>query len=271
MHPMKLFAKLTFRESIRNKWITYFGAAFAMLAFLLSLVGSGETSALSSFDRSAAMLLNILLLFVPLLGLTLGAQLISADRESGALVYLLSQPVTKRQLFFGKAIGASAAMIAAVSIGFAVAGFGIALSGGGGVMGFLILWSCAMFFILVCIGMGMLISTLSLNRSRAIGVALLAWFGFTILSDLGLMGTAYVLRLRSEGVVGLALLNPLEVFKILTVRLLANNLEALGAGGVYLDFLVGGLLPYLLSLWLLVMMLVSFFGAYWLFSNQEEI
>jgi Cu-processing system permease protein len=271
MHPVRLVAKLTFRESLRNKWVTYFSVAFAILALLLSLVGSGETTVLSSFDRSAAMLLNILLLFVPLLGFALGAQLIAADRESGALVYLLSQPVTKRQLFFGKALGATLAMIVSVSGGFAVAGLGIALSGGDGFAGFAVLWASALLFVLVCISIGMLISVLSANRSRAIGVALLAWFVFTILSDLGLMGTAYVLRLRSEGIVGMALLNPVEAFKILAVRLLANDLEALGAGGVYLDFIVGGLLPLLLAIWLLATMGLALAGGYWLFSHQEEV
>ena len=271
MRQIKLMAKLSFRESLRNKWVTYFSVAFALLAFLLSLVGSSETSMLSSFDRSAAMLLNILLLFVPMLGLMLGSQLIASDRENGALVYLMSQPITKRQLFLGKALGAILAMVVSVSGGFAVAGIGIALSGGGGIAAFLVLWTGAILFVMVCIGIGMLISVLSANRSRATGIALMAWFVFTILSDLGLMGTAYVLRLRSEGVVGMTLLNPVEAFKILIVRLLANNLESLGAGGVYLDFLVGNLLPLLLTFWLLATIALTFAGAYWLFEHQEEV
>jgi Cu-processing system permease protein len=256
---------LTFRELIRNKWTTYFGVAFTVLAFLLSLVGSGETSDLSSFDRSAALLLNVLLLFVPLLGLMLGAQVIAGDRENGALAYFMSQPLTKLQLFAGKAIGACAALMASVSVGFAAAGLGIAFSGGGRVSGFLVLWSGSLLLISICVAIGIFISVGSANRSRATGLALMAWFAFTILGDLGLMGTAYVLRIRSEGIVGMAVLNPVEAFKILVIRLLADHLEALGAGGIYLDYLFGKWLPLLLTLWLLAAVVGVTMGAYWVF------
>jgi Cu-processing system permease protein len=238
---------------------------------MLSLLGSGETRALSSFDRSAALLLNILLLFVPLLGLAIGAQLIAGDRENGALLYLMSQPLTKRQLFFGKALGAVFALIMTLSVGFSVAAVGIAFGGGSrGVGGFLALWAGAILFVFVCVSLGMIISVLAGNRSRAIGISLLSWFLMTILSDLGLMGTAYVLRLRSEGIVGLVMVNPVESFKILVIRLMADNLESLGTGGVYLDFFLGKSLPLVLIGLLILTASASFGGAYWLFSQQEE-
>lgn len=270
MRALGLIARLTFHESIRNRWVTIFSAAFAILAFLLAFAGSGETRALSGFDRSAAMLLNILLLFVPLLGLTLGAQLISSDRENGSLIYLMSQPVKKSQIFFGKALGALFAMTTSISGGFAVAGLAISVGGGGQVGSFIVLWILSLIFVLVCVSIGLLISVLSSNRSRATGAAMSAWLAFTVLSDLGLMGTAYVLRLRSEGIVGMALLNPVESFKILAVRLLATQLESLGAGGMYLDYLLGSWLPFALSLWLLVIAAVGLGLSYGLFVSQEE-
>lgn len=265
-----LIARATFRESIRNRWIVFFSIAFAGLALLLPLVGTSELSMFSSFDRSSVMLLNILMIFVPLLGFTLGAQMIAGDRETGTLVYLLSHPMSKRQLFFGKFLGVVWALALSLTAGFGVAAFGMAASGAGEILSFVVLWLMSLLFIVICVAMGMLVSVLSDNRGQAMGTAVMGWLIFTVFSDLGLMGTAFMLRLRSEGVVGLTLLNPVEVFKITVVRLLASNLEVLGAGGMYLDITFGRWLPILLVGWLAAITLGCLAGAYWIFKQQEE-
>jgi Cu-processing system permease protein len=210
------------------------------------------------------------MIFVPLLGFTLGAQMIAGDRESGTLVYLLSHPLSKKQIFLGKFAGVVWALGLALTAGFGVAAFGMAASGAGQILSFVVLWLMSLLFIVICVAMGMLVSVLSDNRGKAIGTAVMGWLLFTVFSDLGLMGTAFMLRLRSEGVVGLTLLNPVEVFKIAVVRILASNLEVLGAGGLYMDLVFGKWLPVLLIGWLTVVTLGCLGGAYWVFSQQEE-
>jgi ABC-type transport system involved in multi-copper enzyme maturation permease subunit len=270
MRTAILISKQTFKESIRNKWVTYFSVAFALLAFMLSFVGSSETQNFSNFDRSAATLLNVMMLFVPLLGFTLGAQMIAGPRESGTLVYLLSHPISKFQYFTGRFFGAVAALTVSLTLGFAVAAAGMALVGSQNLSSFIVLWIAALFFCVVCASIGMLISVFGSNRSKSFGVAIMAWLAFTVFSDLGLMATAYVLRLRSEGVIALALLNPVEVFKILVVKILATNLEVLGAGGMYLDIIWGDFMPLILAAWLVVIAAGGFIFSSWVFNGQEE-
>ncbi len=270
MQLIGLISRITFRESLRNRWVLVFGFAFALLAFLLSFVGSSTAATFASFDRSSATLLHILLIFIPLLGFTLGSQLISGDREGGALVYLLSHPVAKKHIYLGKFLGAFWALSTALTGGFALAAIGIGIATQASIQAFLILWLSSEFFIFVTLSMGMCASVLAQNRGQATGSALIVWLCFVLFSDLGLMGSAYVLGLRSEGIVGLTLLNPVEVFKIFVIRLLSNNLEVLGAGGMYLDLLLGRSLPFALGSWLLAMSLMSLGASYWLFYHQEE-
>jgi hypothetical protein len=70
--------------------------------------------------------------------------------------------------------------------------------------------------------------------------------------------------------VGLTLLNPIEVFKIFVIKMLATNLEVLGVGGMYLDFLFGQYLLLFLMGWLLFISALVWGISYWLFQQQEE-
>src|SRR5690606_39909351 len=59
----------------------------------------------SGFGRTAAGLINLVLFLAPLMGLTLGAQAISGEREQGTLAYLLAQPVSLVEIFVAKFLG----------------------------------------------------------------------------------------------------------------------------------------------------------------------
>jgi Cu-processing system permease protein len=270
MRSALLVAKLTFRESIKNRWVISFSIGFAILSFLFSIVGSSETELTSNFNQTSAMILNILMLFIPLLGFTLGAQTVAGDREGGSLLYLLSHPISKNEYFFGKFIGSIWALITAITAGLGLAALGAGIGGASNFLSFIILWINSLLFIIVCTSVGMIVSVFSSNRGRSVGTALFAWLAFTVLSDLGLMATAQILRLRSEGILGLALFNPLEVFKILSIRLLSSNLEVLGKGGIYLDMIFGANLPLMLITWLIIISLVGLACANWVFRRQEE-
>ncbi len=76
------------RESLRHTWLWAYVIGFAGLATALSgtsLAAAGYAG-LGGFGRTAASLVNALLLFVPLLGLSIGAGSVAGDRERGTLV-----------------------------------------------------------------------------------------------------------------------------------------------------------------------------------------
>ena len=229
-------AQKELRDARRNRWFLLYGAAFAGLALLLAwtaLAGAGAYGA-AGFARTAASLINLALLVVPLMGLTLGALALAGERERGTLLYLMAQPVTALEVVVGKYLGLAAALTAALALGFGLSGAVLAWQGGvAGVASFLALAGLTLLLGLAALGLGFLLSAAVRRGATAVGLALLLWLLLAFLSDLGVMGTALVLRLGVEELLAAALVNPLQVFKMAATLATRSSLEVLGAAGVY--------------------------------------
>jgi Cu-processing system permease protein len=82
------------------------------------------------------------------------------------------------------------------------------------------------------------------------------------------MGTALVLELSVDQLFALALMNPLQLFKIAAILDLRNNLEILGPAGIYAFRTYGTqLLPLLIGL-LLIWIIIPFALAAFLFKRR---
>ena len=95
------------------------------------------------------------------------------------------------------------------------------------------------------LSVGFLISAAVRRAATAVGLALFLWLILVYFGDLGLMGTAAVVGLNVQQLLALALVNPLQVFKIAAVLNLRDNLEILGPAGIYAFRTYGG------ALWLI--------------------
>lgn len=223
-------------DARRRRWLILFAAAFAVLATALAWLGlSGLPGyAAAGFGRTGASLVNLVLLVVPLMGLTLGALALAQERERGTLLYLLAQPITASELFVGKFAGLALALLDAVLLGFGIAAVPIAWKGGTGHFGaFLALVALAYLLAVASLALGMLISALSDTTALALGVALFCWLVLVFLGDLGVMGTALALQLTPGQLLAAVLLNPLQVFKVAAILAVRGSLEVLGPAGAY--------------------------------------
>ena len=90
-------------ESLRNRWFILYTLCFSALALLVLLFSTmgGDIAGFSGFGRTAASLINLVLLFVPLIAIITGGMSISQERENGTLPYLLSHPINKNEIFVG--------------------------------------------------------------------------------------------------------------------------------------------------------------------------
>ncbi|MCC6190823.1 MAG: ABC transporter permease [Anaerolineales bacterium] len=269
---MWIIAQRELREALRNKWLWFYALAFAALALALSqagLAGAGY-SGLGGFGRTAASLINALLLFVPLMGLSVGASALAGDRERGTLIYLLAQPVSRAEVFWGKALGAALALMAALSLGFGLAGLALAAGSGGEVGPFLALAGYTALLALVALGIGFVLSTLTRRAATAGGAALLTWLGLVFFGDLGLAGAVLTWRPAPSSLLGWLLANPLQAYKLGAIYSLRATLDTLGAVGQYALYRFGEGLPGLLLAVLAGWGLVSFTVAFILFTQRGE-
>jgi Cu-processing system permease protein len=239
------------RETVRSRWFWLWTVAFAALAAILVTVAlpGSEVDGYSGFGRTSASLVTLVQLIIPLMGLTLGALSIAGPRESGALRFLLSHPVSRTEAFFGTYLGLGAALAAATAAGFGVAGL-ITVAGGVPADTGAFLWIALLSWLLALamLGAGMLISTLTRTAGAALGGAVFVWLILVFVGDLGLMGTAAATRMPVNVLFGAALLNPIEAFRLAALTTFAGSLDVLGPAGTYaMDTLGDALLPVLLA------------------------
>lgn len=260
------------RAGLRNRWFLIYAILFVVMIVAFSWVAfaGSEMTGQSGFGRTSAGLLNLLLLLVPLIGLTVGAQAIVTERQDRNLDYLLAQPVSPLEVYVGKYLGSAATMILLILFGFGWAGLVMAMRGNAGRgSDFLMLGLLTLLLGLGMLSVGFLISSFSPQTSAALGIAVALWLVFVILGDLGLMGSALVMGLEPATLLSLTLANPLDVYKLVNVGLLHTSLDVLGPAGRYASDRMGAnLTPLLLGLqafWVLVPLA----AGYWLFRKAD--
>jgi Cu-processing system permease protein len=242
------------REATRGRWFLLASVSFFALSLGLSLLGlaGAQRSGLAGFDRTTASLLNLALVFVPLLTFSVGALGIAGEIEDGSLAMLLVQPLTRAEVFVGKFAGLLLAVWASLLTGFGATGVVVGIYAGGDVTAFAGLLGLMMVYAASTLAIGTLLSVTLRTRVRAIGAAFVAWLLFVYISDLGSIGLAIARGLAPGQLFALALLNPVEQARVAGTLALTDRLEVLGPVGIFaLDHLgargVQGLLHGLLA------------------------
>jgi Cu-processing system permease protein len=238
------------KDAIRNRWFLLYAGIFTVLSVALSFLSSLLAAAHSQvgYGRTAAVLVNLVALIVPLMALNVGAASIAAERERGTLAYLLAQPLDRGELLLGKFLGLAVALAAALAGGFGVSAGALALSGARGDVGsFGTLVGLSMVLAVAMLAVGLLVSSFSPRASMAAGIAVAVWLTFVLLTDLGLLGGSLVFRLGAPQLLHVALANPLQVFKLAVLARLNPTLDMLGPAGMYATTTYGKGLPWIFA------------------------
>jgi Cu-processing system permease protein len=262
------------RDAFRSRWFALYALAFAVLALGLSFlsIAGADLAGFAAFGRTAAGLINLVILIVPLMALTIGAQSIALEAERGTLGLLLAQPVSRTEVIAGKFIGAALALLGALALGFGASALLLSPYVGAGAPPALLAWlvGVAFLFALSMLALGFLISCFSARAGVATGVAIFVWFGLVLLGDLGLMGSALIMKISTPALLGLAMANPVQAFKIASLLGLNATLDLLGPAGMYAVDVYGpslaGILVAILVAWTLAPL-----AAGWLAFSRRNV
>jgi Cu-processing system permease protein len=215
--PFLLCARQELLLSVRSRWTQIFAAVFALLALGVSASGyvlSGGHG-VQDFARTAASLVELVLLLVPLTALVIGV--LSLAPERGAAELLFSQPVSRRAILLGRGAGLLVALAAAQALGFGAAGLVIfSRAGGSGLPGFALLVLGSFVLTAVFLGVAALVSAGTVGRrTRALAIALVVWFGAVVLFDVAALGVASLLRSgpASRVLITSVLVNPADAVR----------------------------------------------------------
>ncbi len=244
-------ARKEIAEAVRSKWFWMWTVAFAGLAAFMASVAlpGSQVAGFGSFGRTAASLVALAQIIVPLMGLTLGAYSIAGQRENGALRFLLSHPISRSEAFLGTYLGLAAALGATVFGGFGVAGIITVAQGGGANAGSFVRIAILSWLLAISmLGFGMLISTFARKGSAALGIAVFVWLALAFVGDLGVMGSAMATRVPTWGLLLTAIANPVEAFRLASLTAFSGSLDVLGPAGRYAVDSFGDRLGWLLFL-----------------------
>ena len=261
-HPLRLVARQELVLAVRSRWTQIFAAVFAALALAVAASGyvlSGGHG-VQDFARTAASLVQLVLLLVPLTSLLIGV--LSLAPERGAAELLFSQPVSRRTILLGKLLGLFEALVAAQALGFGAAGLVIfSQSGNEGLAGFLMLFGASAVLTAIFLGLAALLAAAAIGRrrTRALALALVVWFVTVVLFDVAALGLASLLPSGPASrvlIVGV-LVNPVDAVRTATL-LGIEGAAAFGAASLaFLRFTKGpwgaaGLLGLSLLFWITV-------------------
>jgi Cu-processing system permease protein len=249
---VRLCASQEFTLAARSRWTQTFAVAFAMLALTVAVSGyvlSGG-SGVQDFARTAASLVQLVILLVPLTALLLGVLALASDRGNAELLF--SQPVARAAILLGRVLGLYQALVAAQAMGFGAAGLVIyTRAGQEGLSGFLVVVAAGMVLTGICLGLAALIAAgnVGRRRSRALALALVAWLILVVVADLAALGAASLLRsgAASRLLISAAVVNPVGAVRTAAL-LLIEGTAAFGSASLALLRFAGGPLPAALML-----------------------
>lgn len=270
----RVIARKELRDAIRRRWFWMFSAAFAGLAALLANLAlpGGVGAGASGFTRSASSLVTLVQLIVPLMGLVLGAQALSSERERGTLRFLLAHPVSRAEVLAGTFAGLMLALIGTVALGFGAAGVVTAIRGGAADAGiFLRVAALSALLAVTMLAVGLAIGAWARRPTTAIGTAVFAWLVFAFLGDLGLMGTAVFTGMPVSMLFTATAFNPVEAFRLATLAGFPGSLDVLGPSGTYAVDRYGGAVAPLLTVVLACWAILAATAAWHRFTRGRDL
>ncbi|HAL81972.1 MAG TPA: ABC transporter permease [Mucilaginibacter sp.] len=225
---MLKIAKYIILDIIRSK---------VLLAYTLLLLAISLTIFMSDADvtKGLVSITTVILIIVPLVSIVYATTYYFNASEFTEL--LVSQPISRRNILLGKYIGISSSILVAFIIGVCIPVCLFAFSATG-----ITLMASGCLLTLSFVSLAFLTSTITRDKAKGIGLALMLWFYFSIIFD-GLVllflyqFSEYPLE---KAMIVLTALNPIDLARILI--LLQLDISALMGytGALYQQFFGSG-------------------------------
>lgn len=205
--------KYVFYDILRTRFILLYTALLLISTFALFQLDSDPGKVVMS-------LLNIVLMVVPLVSIIFTT--IHFYNSYEFIELMLAQPINRRVVFVGEylAVTISLCMAFAAGIGIPIVIYGITSSG-------MALLFTGLVLTMVFVSLAFLASVLTRDKAKAIGIALLFWFYFSLIYDGFLLWFIYAFSdyPLEKMTLTLIALNPVDLARV--IMLLQLDISAL--------------------------------------------
>ena len=236
MKNLWLITTIDIKESLRSRWFLLYSLVFGGIIALFFLTGvtDSKVQGFSGLSRLLLMFMQISILILPIFILIGSVRAIAGDRDSNVLEYLLSFPVSLRDYYAGRFIGrficVSLPIIGALVLALILGAFkGAQIPFG------LFFYYIALHLALIVnfLGFSFFISSIVKNQEAALGAAFVLWLLLLSFIDILLIGVLSRGIADAELVFGIALANPLQVFRIGAILLFDPELSVIGPAAFF--------------------------------------
>ncbi|WP_456323987.1 ABC transporter permease [Hydrogenimonas sp.] len=266
MKNLGLVAYLDIKESLRAKWFYVYAFVFGGLMglFFISGITDSVVMGFTGLSRLLLVFIQVTIIILPIFILTTTVKSIAGDRESNVLEYMLSFPISLKEYYWGKFIGRFVTVFFPVVIALFI-GVAWGLYKGGNQMPWAMITLYSMLIFSICVvflGIAFFISTLVKSHDVAIGLSFAVWIVLLAFIDVALIGLMMQNRISDDLIITIAMLNPIETFRIGAIALFDPELTVIGPVAYYLlDSLGHSLLIVYAVLYPVTLgMLFAFFG-----------
>jgi ABC-2 type transport system permease protein len=231
MNNLWLAAYTDIIESLRARWFMVYAMVFGGLVVILFAFGLAESRIMgfTGLSRLLITYIQLSMAMLPIFVLITTVRSVAGDREAGVFEYLLSLPITLGAWFWGRVFGRFFVVFLPVFLAM------VGATAWGMFKGVEVPWHLLVYYtgLLMALawcflGIGMLISTLARSADVAQGAAFVVWLTLLLFLDLILLGVLIQEHLPPETAVGIALANPMQVFRTATMMLFDPQLVLLG-------------------------------------------
>ncbi len=237
MKNLFLIAYLDLKESIRAKWFVVYSFVFGGLIALFFIAGVTESQVMgfSGLSRLLLMYIQITIVILPIFILITTVRSISGDRDSHVLEYMLSFPISLKQYYWGKIIGRFITVYLPVLLAMVIAIIYGAFKGASIPWDIFFLYTGLLFSLSSAfLGIAFFISSFVKSSEVALGIAFFVWILLLAFIDIALISLMMSERFNEQLIIFIALINPMELFRVAAISLFDPELTVMGPVAFYI-------------------------------------
>lgn len=237
MKNLLLVAYLDIKESLRSKWFYVYAVVFGglMALFFITGVSDAVVMGFTGLSRMLLIFIQVTIIILPIFILITTVKSISGDRESNVLEYMLSFPVSLKDYYWGKMLGRFATVFLPVFFALMLGVLFGLFKGGDLPWGMVFLYSALLFALcFTFLGIAFFLSSIVKSTDIALGSSFVVWIVLLAFIDIALIGLMLQNRVSDELILTIAMLNPIEVFRIGAITLFDPELTVIGPVAYYL-------------------------------------
>lgn len=230
-------AILDIKQNLRSKWFWSYSLLFGGFVAVMFALGITESQIIGFVGLSRLMVtfMQVSMAILPIFVLISTVRSVVGDRESNVMEYMLSLPISLSGYFWGKLVGRFIIIFVPVFLALFGATIWATITKIDVPWDMFGVYSFQLAAMVICfLGMSMFISTVSRSQEIAISVAFIIWLLSVAFLDLILMGIMLKSRMNPDLIIGVGMINPLQVFRTGALALFDPELTVMGPASYYI-------------------------------------